>query len=55
MAKDPIKSLETLEKNLVKQVEGVLNKTLAQMVRKLQTQHLTGGTTDNALGSAREL
>jgi hypothetical protein len=50
MAKDPIAALTALEKNLVKQVEGVLNKTLAQVVRKLQTQHLTGGTTDNALG-----
>jgi hypothetical protein len=50
MAKDPIASLTALEKNLVKQVEGVLNKTLASVVRKLQTQHLTGGTTDNTLG-----
>jgi len=50
MAKDPIASLSAMEKNLVDKVVGVLNKTLAGMVRKLQTQHLTGGTTDNALG-----
>jgi hypothetical protein len=50
MAKDPIESLTALEKNLMKQVAGVLNKTLASVVRKLQTQHLTGGTTDSALG-----
>jgi hypothetical protein len=50
MAKDPIANLEKLEKSLVDKVVGVLNKTLANVVRKLQTQHLTGGTTDNALG-----
>ena len=50
MPKDPIATLEALEKSLVDKVVGVMNRTLAQMVRKLQTQHLTGGTTETALG-----
>jgi hypothetical protein len=49
MPKDPIRSLERLEKTVVPRVSRVVNRSNRKVYRKLKMQHLSGSTTATSL------